>query len=94
MSGDREYLRAGDIAALTGMSIRTVRRWIANESLPSTKLGGTRFVAKADLEHLLSPFPEPTQAQDDGIEEYDGSSFSGLSRTRRFETRPHKFSEV
>ena len=50
-----DYLRAGDIVALTGMSIRTVRRWIAEETIPSTKIGGTRFVAKADLERLLFP---------------------------------------
>ena len=42
MTGDREYLRAAEIAALTGMSLRTIRRWIAEEILPSTKLGGAR----------------------------------------------------
>jgi len=48
-----EYLRAGDIAELTGVSVRTARRWIADEIVPSTKLGGARLVAKADLERLL-----------------------------------------
>jgi excisionase family DNA binding protein len=62
MSTDKEYLRATDIAQLTGMSVRTVRRWIADEILPSTKLGGARLVACADLKRLLaSPeFPENT----------------------------------
>lgn len=40
MTGDREYLRAAEIAALIGMSLRTIRRWIAEEILPSTKLSG------------------------------------------------------
>ena len=50
-----EYLRAGDIAHLTGMSIRTVRRWVASGLLPSVKVGGSRLVAAADLERLLRP---------------------------------------
>ena len=74
MKDGTEYLRAADIVRLTGVSIRTVRRWIADEIIPSTKLGGTRFVAKAALECLLSPSPDPTEAQDDGTEEYDGNS--------------------
>jgi len=56
-----EYLRAGDIARLTGMSLRSVRRWIATGIIPSAKLGGVRFVAKAELERLLSPFPTATE---------------------------------
>jgi excisionase family DNA binding protein len=39
------YLRAGEIAQLLGMSERTIRRWIADEIIPSTRLGGTRLVA-------------------------------------------------
>ena len=57
MTGGAAYLRAGDIARLTGMSLRTVRRWIADEVLPSIKLGGARLVAKADLERLLCSSP-------------------------------------
>jgi excisionase family DNA binding protein len=74
MSACKQYLRAADIVALTGTSLRTVRRWIADETIPSTKLGGTRFVAKADLERLLSPSPDLTEEPDDGTEEYDGNS--------------------
>jgi excisionase family DNA binding protein len=55
MANGREYLRAADIARLTGMHIRTVRRWIADEVVPSTKLGGARLVPKAELGRLLSP---------------------------------------
>ena len=55
MSGESEYLRARDIARLTGVSIRTARRWIAKRILASGKVGGARLVAKSELERLLSP---------------------------------------
>jgi excisionase family DNA binding protein len=55
MTGVREYLRARDIAQLTGVSLRTARRWIAKEILASGKLGGARLVAKSELERLVSP---------------------------------------
>ncbi len=63
MTGGTEYIRATDIARLTGLSIRTVRRWIADEIIQSTKLGGARLVARADLERLLSP-PIPATEED------------------------------
>ena len=55
MTDGAAYLRAGDIARLTGMSLRTVRRWISDGAIPSVKLGGARLVAEAKLERLLSP---------------------------------------
>jgi excisionase family DNA binding protein len=55
MTSGAEYVRAADIARLMGISIRTARRWIADEIIPSIKLGGSRLVAKADLERLLCP---------------------------------------
>jgi excisionase family DNA binding protein len=58
MSGESEYLRARDIARLTGVSIRTARRWIAKRILASGKVGGARLVAKSELERLLSPAPD------------------------------------
>ncbi len=58
MSEGKQYLRAAEIAALTGMSLRTVRRWLADETLPSTKLGGARLVAWGALECLLPSAPE------------------------------------
>ena len=51
----RKYLRAADIARVTGMSIRTVRRWIEEEIIPSVKLGGARLVPRDRLGGLLSP---------------------------------------
>jgi excisionase family DNA binding protein len=54
MTAAKQYLRAADIAELTGASIRTVRRWIAGEILPSVKVGGARLVAATELGWLLS----------------------------------------
>jgi|SoiMethySBSTD1v2_1073268.scaffolds.fasta_scaffold696279_2 excisionase family DNA binding protein len=72
MIAGKDYLRAADIAELTGMSVRTIRRWIADEILPSIKLGGARLVARADLDRLLSPSPMPHQSWLMGFEEYNG----------------------
>ena len=74
MTGDTEYLRASDIAQLTGVSIRTVRRWIGDEIIPSTKLGGARLVARADLERRLCSSPDPTKEADEDAAEHDEKS--------------------
>jgi hypothetical protein len=42
--------------------VRTVRRWIADDTLPSVKVRGVRLVARKDLEQVLSP---PTPDWDD-----------------------------
>ena len=68
MTGESEYLRARDIARLTGVSIRTARRWIADEVLPSGKIGGARLVARRELERLLSPpsyLFDPSRSEDE-----------------------------
>ena len=65
MTGGTEYLRAADIALLTGMSIRTVRRWIDDEIIPSVKLGGARLVPKAELGRLLSSLPTAIEEDTD-----------------------------
>jgi excisionase family DNA binding protein len=72
MTNSTEYLRAGDIARLTGMSLRTVRRWIADEIVPSTKFGGARLVAKAELGRLLSPPPTATEVDTNGADKKPG----------------------
>ena len=64
MTSRAEYLRAADIARLIGISLRTVRRWIADEIIPSVKLGGSRLVARADLERLLCPAFDPAGKHD------------------------------
>jgi excisionase family DNA binding protein len=68
MTDGAEYMRARDIAEVTGVSLRTVRRWIAEGLIPSTKLGGARLVAKAELKRLFSSLSETT---DDGGEDSD-----------------------
>jgi excisionase family DNA binding protein len=60
-----EYLRARDIARLTGMSVRTARRWIAKRIVGSSKIGGARLVPRRELERLLSP-PTPSDEPDPG----------------------------
>jgi excisionase family DNA binding protein len=53
-----DFLRAGEIARLAGVSVRTVRRWIAEETLPSVKLRGVRLVWRKDLELMPCPGPQ------------------------------------
>ena len=48
------HLRAAVIATRLGVSERTVRRWIADGTVPSMKIGGARLIAEADLEQLLT----------------------------------------
>jgi excisionase family DNA binding protein len=69
MTTGREYLRAADIAQLTGVSLRTARRWIAKEILASTKVGGARLVARRELERLLSPCRELGKGEIDNDED-------------------------
>ena len=52
MTDTAKYLRAAEIARRLGLSERTVRRRIADKTLPSAKIGGARLVAQADLARL------------------------------------------
>ena len=70
MTNAPEYLRAGDIARLTGVSLRTARRWIADKILASGKVGGARLVAKGELERLLSPSRKVDEEDIDDSKEY------------------------
>jgi excisionase family DNA binding protein len=87
MTVRRKYLRAADIAALTGASIRTVRRWIADEAIPSTKLGGARLVAAADLEAILSNTSDnpgdPSKVSDNNMQNHRDEGLSGKHGTRK-----------
>ena len=47
------FLRPRQIAEVLGVTERTIRRWIADGTLPSVKLGGARLVARATLEQRL-----------------------------------------
>ena len=69
MTNAAEYLRARDIARLTGVSLRTARRWIANKILVSGKVGGARLVAKGELQRVLSPSRKIHEDEIDDSEE-------------------------
>jgi excisionase family DNA binding protein len=74
MTAGTEYLRVADIARLTGMSLRTVRRWIADQIIPSIKLGGARLVARADLERRLCSAPDQVEEADETTKKHDRES--------------------
>ena len=74
MRACRKYVRTSEIVAMTGMSLRTVRRWLADEILPSTKVRGARIVAMADLKAVLSLPQDTIQEPSDEQEEYDEES--------------------
>jgi excisionase family DNA binding protein len=82
VTAPRVYLRAQEIAQLCGVSLRTVRRWIASGALPSTKMGGVRLVAKESLETVLFPASQNINDKDDKNEvetansEYFGKKYS------------------
>jgi len=50
---EQAYYRAREIAVLFGVTVRTVRRRIADGTLPSIRIGGARLVATADLKRLF-----------------------------------------
>jgi excisionase family DNA binding protein len=58
MAGTPEYLRAREVANLLNLSERTVRRWIADGTVPSAKIGGARLVNVDEIRRLLAP-PSP-----------------------------------
>jgi excisionase family DNA binding protein len=73
-----DFLRAGEIARLAGVSVRTVRRWLAEETLPSVKLRGVRLVPRKELERVLSPSSTPDwddlgQENEADTDDYPGS---------------------
>ena len=71
MTGGPQYMRAGKIARLLGMTERTVRRWIASGELPSVKIGGARLVSREDLEALLGQSGASDDEDEDGDEDDD-----------------------
>ena len=62
----RTFLRPRQIAELLGLTERTIRRWIADGTLPSVKLGGARLVARTTLERRLgTPLDLPEEGDDE-----------------------------
>jgi excisionase family DNA binding protein len=66
MSGRPGYLRAQAVADRLGVTVRTVRRWIADKTIPSIKVGGTRFIAEEDLARALGGGVADLATDDDG----------------------------
>ena len=60
------FLRPRQIAELLGVTERSVRRWIADGTLPSVKLAGARLVARVALEQRLGA---PIDLPEDGDDE-------------------------
>ena len=67
MTDGPPYRRARKVAELLDLSERTIRRWIADGTLPSVKMGGARLVVMAELERRLTgrPEPDPDDVPDD-----------------------------
>ncbi len=64
--GAAAFLRPRQIAEMLGVTERTIRRWIADGTLPSVKLGGARLVARATLEQRLgTPIELPEEGDDE-----------------------------
>jgi excisionase family DNA binding protein len=61
MAGTPEYLRAREVANLLNLSERTVRRWIADGTVPSAKIGGARLVIVDEIRRLLAPPSSKTE---------------------------------
>jgi excisionase family DNA binding protein len=53
VSANRDYVSAEGAAALAGLSVRTVRRWIADGRLHAVKRGRSFCIAVADLSRLV-----------------------------------------
>lgn len=55
-----EYLTIADAAATLGVHASTIRRWIADGSLPSFRVGRRRVALKRqDLEGMITPHGPP-----------------------------------
>jgi|SRR4051794_6221580 excisionase family DNA binding protein len=50
---EREYLSPAEVGAVTGVSLSTVRRWVAGAELRSALIGRRRLIARPDLEAFL-----------------------------------------
>lgn len=51
---DATYLKVAEVCVLLRVTSKTVRRWIADGSLPSTKTGRDWRIARSDLRAFLA----------------------------------------
>lgn len=57
---DRPYLTAEQLAERIGVSVRTVRRWVADTDIPHRRVGDVlRFVFEEVDEWMKARTPEP-----------------------------------
>ncbi len=63
--GGPAFLRPRLVAELLDVTERTVRRWIADGTLSSVKLGGARLIARATLEQQLGASLDLSEESDD-----------------------------
>ncbi len=62
------FLRPRLVSELLDVTERTVRRWIADGTLPSVKVGGARLIARTTLEQQLGiSLDLPEEGDDDGM---------------------------
>lgn len=61
--GYRAWLSVAEAADVIGVEHRTIRRMIANGSLPARRVGKTRVIriAAVDLDRVMRPIPAPGQ---------------------------------
>ena len=83
MSEPRKYVRAGELAQMLGVTVRTVRRWIASGAIPSDKVGGVRLVPiSAVLRDQNLTFLDAVEVKDDASENAEFLRYSkGVGNT-------------
>jgi excisionase family DNA binding protein len=68
MSEERRYLRASELARSLGVTVRTVRRWIAMGVIPSVKVGGARCIPLWAVEKTSElSFLEDVEGEDGSV---------------------------
>lgn len=50
---DREWLSVREVALVTGLGVRTLERRLADGTLPSTRIGRCRRIARGDLNGFM-----------------------------------------
>jgi len=51
------YMRLEEAAVQAGVSIATLRRWVADGRLESVRIGRTIRIAQASVDEILTPKP-------------------------------------
>lgn len=56
---EKEILSPEQVAELLGVSLQTVRRRIADGTIPARKIGRLWKIRRIDIDRLLEPGPQP-----------------------------------